>query len=62
MRCGAEVGVWEGQDTMADLAGSEDEAVVILLAVLLVLLQLLPAQAHCHWTQRLVYPKVVPVL
>ncbi len=47
---------------MADLAGSEDEAVVILLAVLLVLLQLLPAQAHCHWTQRLVYPKVVPVL
>lgn len=47
---------------MADLAGSEDEAVVILLAVLLVLLQLLSAQAHCHWTQRLVYTKVVPVL
>lgn len=57
-----EVGVSEGRETMADLAGSKDEAIVILLAVLLVLLQLLPAQAHCHWSQRLVYPKVVPVL
>lgn len=47
---------------MANLAGSEDETVVILLAVLLVLFQLLPAQAHCHWTQRLVNPKIVPVL
>lgn len=33
----------------------------MLLAVLFVLLQLLPAQAHGHWPQRLVYPKVVPV-
>lgn len=47
---------------MADLAGSEDEAVVILLAMLLVLLELLPAQAHRHWTECLVYAEVVPVL
>lgn len=47
---------------MADLSGSEDETVVILLAVLLVLLQLLPAQAHCHGSQCLVNPKIVPVL
>lgn len=47
---------------MTDLAGSEDEAVVILLAVILVLLQLLPSQAHRYWTQGLVYPKVVPVV
>lgn len=47
---------------MSDLAGSEDEAVVILLAMLLVVLQLLSPQAHRHWTQALVDPKVVPVL
>ena len=47
---------------MADLARSVDEAVVVLLAMLFVLIQFLPAQAHCHWTKRLIYPKVVPVL
>lgn len=46
---------------MADLTSSEDEAVVILLAMLLVLFQFLPSQAHCHRSKSFIYPKVVPV-
>lgn len=46
----------------SDLACSEDDAVVILLPALFLLLQLLSAQTHSNWTQSLVYTKVVPVL
>lgn len=43
------------------LTRSEDDSVVVLLAMLLVFFQLLPPQTHCHWAQVLIYPQVVPV-
>lgn len=44
------------------LARSEDDPVIILLAMFLVFLQLLPPQTHRHWAQVLIHPQIVPVL
>ena len=52
----------EGCDAGPDLAAPEDDPELVLLAVLLVLLQLLPAQAHRHGPQSLVHSQIVPVL
>jgi len=43
------------------LTGSEDDPVVILLAMLLVFIQFLPPQTHCYWAQVLIDPQIVPV-
>lgn len=44
------------------LAGAEDEPVVVLRAMVLVVVQLLPPDANSYRPQRLVQPKVVPVV
>lgn len=43
------------------LTRSEDDPVVVLLAMFLVFIQLLPPQTHSHWAQVLIYTQVVPV-
>lgn len=43
------------------LTRSEDDPVVVLLAVLLVFIQLLSPQAHRHWAEVFIHAKVVPV-
>lgn len=44
------------------LTGSEDDPVIVLLAVFLVFLQFLPPQTNCHWAQVFIHPQIVPVL
>lgn len=46
---------------LTHLTCSEEDSVVVLLAVLLVFIQLLPPQTYCHWAKVLIYTKVVPV-
>ena len=41
------------------LAGPEDDSVLVLRPVVLVVLQLLPLDAHRHWPQLLVHTKVI---
>lgn len=55
MRCSRD------EDIITNLARSEDDPVVVLLAVLLVLIQLLPPQTHRHWAEVFIHAKVVPV-
>lgn len=43
------------------LTHSEDDPVVVLLAVVLVFVQLLPPQTHCDRAQVLIHAQVVPV-
>lgn len=44
------------------LAGPEDDPVLVLRPVVLVVLQLLPLDAHGHWSQLLVHAKVIGML
>lgn len=46
----------------AHLAGSEDDSVVVLLAVLFVILQFFPTNADSYRSQCLINTQVVPVL
>lgn len=44
------------------LSGAEDDPVLVLRPVVLVVFQLLPLDAHSHWSQLLVHPKVIGML
>lgn len=46
----------------AHLAGSEDDSVVVLLAMLFVILQFFPTNADSYRSQCLINTQVVPVL
>lgn len=44
------------------LAGPEDDPVLVLRPMVLVVLQLLPLDAHSHWPQLLIHAKVIGML
>lgn len=44
------------------LTGPEDEPVLVLRPMVLVVLQLLPLDAHGHWPQFLIHAKVIGML